>query len=193
MPPAERFSLPVARAFAALSQAAFCALAALTQGMWSSTIPVKNSLLHGDSVWVFLSKNLPWYLLRNFNGFLVRSYIFVYRFGATLDPISEKTRWCRWDLAELDLRCLSCRWLHTGSWHHTAGTAGDAPCMVLDGHFQVVGTVFFWFFLKGSGMVKSKGTTFFCWVNGGNLPAQRNILQLPSICLVGWHFVWSKG
>ena len=31
MPPAERFSLPVARAFASLSQAAFCALAALTE------------------------------------------------------------------------------------------------------------------------------------------------------------------
>eukprot|EP00434_Breviolum_minutum_P045155 symbB.v1.2.040423.t1/scaffold7220.1/size12555/1 len=50
VPPAERFSLPVARAFAALSQAAFCALAALTQGMWSSTIPVEGWLLHGGSV-----------------------------------------------------------------------------------------------------------------------------------------------
>ncbi len=37
---------------------------------------------------------------------------------------SPTTRWCRWDLAELDLWCLSCRWLYPGSWHHTAGTAG---------------------------------------------------------------------
>ena len=51
------------------------------------------------------------------------------------------------------------------------------------GNSRLMDLLFFLFFLKG--MVKSKGTTFFCWVDGENLPAQRNILQLPSICLVG--------
>ena len=174
MPPVERFSLPVARAFAALSQAAFCALAALTQGMWSSTIPVGCPCFMGFCM-SFSFEELAVVFAKKFQWFLVRSYILV------LDWYSDL---CLMQFlrkpggADETLRNWTCDACHAVGFTLAPGTTrlvrqAKRHAAMHGAGWEIPGcwNCLFFVFLKGSGMVKSKGTSFFCWVNGENLPA----------------------